>query len=150
MNEDLDFLINTAVPHLREIVFHSDGRVIAKTGGRAQSILGRATRKRRNQHVWSITVSHGRVWIEQARRSRDSLSMDGNIQITMSRISKDVYRTPTGELVAVGGHEQAPHGATLWTGYDYDRQCWIYEGERDTRTLEQLRASIAQKTPCTI
>lgn len=59
------------------------------------------------------------------------------------RTSKDIYRTPTGELVAVSCDEQPPHGATLWSGYDYDKQCWMFEGARDTRTLEELRASMA-------
>lgn len=34
--EDLHSLINMACPDLREITFHSDGRVIAKTGGKAK------------------------------------------------------------------------------------------------------------------
>lgn len=59
------------------------------------------------------------------------------------RTSKDIYRLRTGELVAVSPSEQPPHGATLWSGYDYTAQCWVYEGKRDTRTLEELRASMA-------
>jgi len=33
---EIDELINFSCPELREITFHSDGRVIAKTGGRAK------------------------------------------------------------------------------------------------------------------
>lgn len=34
--EDMASLINMASPDLREITFHSDGRVIIKTGGRSK------------------------------------------------------------------------------------------------------------------
>lgn len=34
---NLSTIINTAYPDLREITFHSDGRVIAKSGGRAKN-----------------------------------------------------------------------------------------------------------------
>ena len=36
ITDDLEALIEMASPDLREITFHSDGRVIAKTGGRAK------------------------------------------------------------------------------------------------------------------
>ena len=32
----LDELINKAVPNLREITFHTDGKAVAKTGGKAK------------------------------------------------------------------------------------------------------------------
>lgn len=34
-NYTLEDLIVLALPNIREIVFHSDGRIIAKTGGKA-------------------------------------------------------------------------------------------------------------------
>lgn len=61
----------------------------------------------------------------------------------MSRTSKDEYVLPTGEHIFVGGQDTVPAGATLWNGYDYGKQEWIYQGKRDTRSLEELRAAIA-------
>lgn len=49
------------------------------------------------------------------------------------RTSKDIYKLPNGDTVAVSQMEQPPQGATLWRGYDYDKQEWIFNGERDTR-----------------
>ena len=64
------------------------------------------------------------------------------------RTSTNQYRLPTGELVYQHDERNLPTGAILWNGYDYEKQCWIYKGERDTRTLEELRESIeASKCP---
>ncbi len=60
------------------------------------------------------------------------------------RTSKDEYKLPTGEVVALSQNEQPPTGARIWNGYDYQRQYWVRNGERDTRTLEQLRSDIAK------
>lgn len=50
----------------------------------------------------------------------------------MTRISNDEYRTVDGVR-------------KLWSGYDYEKQEWVYEGKKDTRTLEELQASINSK-----
>jgi len=57
------------------------------------------------------------------------------------RTSKDEYKTKTGEIVAISQNEQPPQGAKIWNGYDYENQCWMHNGRKDTRTLEQLRSS---------
>ena len=49
----------------------------------------------------------------------------------MTRISSDEYRTIEGKRI-------------LWNGYDYERQYWVFEGNRDTRTLEELADSYAR------
>ena len=61
------------------------------------------------------------------------------------RTSKDIYKLADGRLKGISQDEQPPEGATLWCGYDYSRQCWIFEGKKDERTLEQVRAA-AEKT----
>lgn len=55
------------------------------------------------------------------------------------RTSHDIYKLPDGSLVAIDGMTEPPQGSTLWKGYDYDKQEWVFEGKKDTRTLEQLR-----------
>ena len=53
----LEELINIACPDLREIVFHSDGRVIAKTGGRAKYPNRLYSSNRAGNHIdWSEKV----------------------------------------------------------------------------------------------
>lgn len=64
----------------------------------------------------------------------------------MSRQSCDQYKLATGELVNVSTMEEPPQGAVLWNGYDYDKQYWVHEGKRDTRTVEELRASLNMPT----
>ena len=59
------------------------------------------------------------------------------------RTSKDIYKTKSGELYEVGGGELPPPFSKIYTGYDYQNQCWMFEGKKDTRTLEQLQNSIA-------
>lgn len=44
--------------------------------------------------------------------------------------------------VAVGGNVTPPEGATLYHGYDYENQYWVYEGKRDTRTLEEIKNAL--------
>lgn len=56
----------------------------------------------------------------------------------MSRLSKDEYKLADGSSVFVGGMDEVPEGATLWRGYDYKNQYWVINGERDTRTLEDM------------
>lgn len=46
----------------------------------------------------------------------------------MSRVSNDEYKEVDGVRI-------------LWNGYDYDKQYWVFEGKRDTRTLEELQAT---------
>ena len=47
----------------------------------------------------------------------------------MSRVSGDEYRIVNGVRI-------------LWNGYDYVMQCWVFEGKRDTRTLEELQEAM--------
>lgn len=57
----------------------------------------------------------------------------------MSRVSCDQYRLPDGTLVDVPLDTFPPNGATLWKGYDYNKQCWVFEGKRDTRSIDELQ-----------
>ena len=61
------------------------------------------------------------------------------------RKSGDEYKLPNGEIVGVSLSEKPPQGARIWNGYDYENQYWVYNGVRDTRTLEELRAAIEAK-----
>jgi len=36
----------------------------------------------------------------------------------------------------------------LWNGYDYEKQEWVFEGKKDTRSLEELRAVKEPKCNC--
>ena len=54
---DLESLIETACPDLREITFHSDGRVIAKTGGKAKN----------PKKLYSAKFTGKESWAERAR-----------------------------------------------------------------------------------
>jgi hypothetical protein len=58
------------------------------------------------------------------------------------RTSKDEYKTLDGSLVAVSQDQKPPQGAVIWNGYDYKNQFWVFNGEKDTRTLEQLKESL--------
>ena len=58
------------------------------------------------------------------------------------RQSQDIYKTVSGELVTISPMEQPPAGSQIWNGYDYENQCWVFEGKMDTRTIEQLRESV--------
>jgi len=55
------------------------------------------------------------------------------------RTSKDIYKLPSGILIAVSQNEQPPKRATLWCGFNYKGQYWVFKGKRDRRTLEQLK-----------
>ena len=57
----------------------------------------------------------------------------------MSRASNDQYKLTSGELVEVAQGKEPPTEATLWRGYDYTNQMWVYEGKEDTRTLEVIK-----------
>lgn len=57
-------------------------------------------------------------------------------------MSKDEYKTIDGQSVFIGGYDDIPEGATLWNGFNYNAQKWIYNGKPDTRTLEELQQSI--------
>ena len=69
------------------------------------------------------------------------------------RTSKDVYKNPLGRLITLlNNSEQSDefikaHGLKLWNGYDYKNQYWVHNGERDTRTLDELKAEMAAKNP---
>jgi len=60
------------------------------------------------------------------------------------RTSKDEYRTLDGHIVVVSQDEKPPINSKIWNGYDYDKQEWIYKGEKDTRTIQELRSEITQ------
>lgn len=63
------------------------------------------------------------------------------------RKSCDQYRLPHGVIVNAPTEairqEILKDGGVLWNGYDYDQQHWVYQGKKDTRTLEELRAAMA-------
>ena len=61
------------------------------------------------------------------------------------RTSKDEYKLTTGEIVAVSQSEQPPQGGRIWNGYDYRNQYWVHEGERDARTLDELKRALKQQ-----
>lgn len=58
------------------------------------------------------------------------------------RTSKDIYKLPNGILIAVSQNEQPPKLATLWSGFNYKGQYWVFKGKRDRRTLKQLQKSL--------
>ena len=58
------------------------------------------------------------------------------------RTSKDVYKLPDGTIVALSQDQAPPEGSVIWNGYDYRNQYWVLDGKRDTRTLEELRATL--------
>ena len=66
------------------------------------------------------------------------------------RTSCDQYKLPKGQVVNAPTEdikqEILKDGGILWKGYDYDNQYWVFEGKRDTRTLEELQASIDEST----
>ena len=62
------------------------------------------------------------------------------------RISKDEYKLSSGEIIALSQDEQPPQGAQIWNGYDYHNQYWVFNGQRDTRTLEELQQALNQLT----
>ncbi len=57
------------------------------------------------------------------------------------RTSCDIYKTREGIMLQVSQMETPPVGSVLWHGFDYEKQYWVYEGKRDTRTLEELKVS---------
>jgi len=68
------------------------------------------------------------------------------------RRGKDEYKTRAGRIVVVSLDEEPPPGSTLWNGYNYTTQQWIHHGEKDTRTIQELRAEIdltnRETNPC--
>lgn len=63
----------------------------------------------------------------------------------MSRTSKDEWKLPGGEIVALSQDEMPPAGEIVWNGYDYEKQEWVYNGKKDTRSIEELRAAFRAK-----
>jgi hypothetical protein len=61
------------------------------------------------------------------------------------RTSCDQYMHE-GQIINVSPSDEAPEGSTLWNGYDYTKQYWVFEGKRDTRTLEELQATLKNGT----
>lgn len=60
------------------------------------------------------------------------------------RTSCDQYKTIDGNIINVGGMDLPPEGSTLWNGFDYDNQYWVYNGQKDTRTMEELQTELNQ------
>lgn len=58
------------------------------------------------------------------------------------RTSKDIYKLENGKLVAIGCNTRPPANATLWRGYDYDQQYWVFNGEQDRRSVYEIKKSI--------
>jgi hypothetical protein len=58
------------------------------------------------------------------------------------RTSKDEYLTLDGRFIMVSQNDKPPHGAKIWNGYDYTNQYWVFNGQRDVRTLEELQQAI--------
>lgn len=63
------------------------------------------------------------------------------------RTSKDEYINPLGQKIQLSQNEQSldfikANGLKIYNGYDYNKQCWIFNGERDTRTLEELKQAL--------
>ena len=58
------------------------------------------------------------------------------------RTSKDEYKTKEGNIIAVSQDVKPPEGSKIWNGYDYKNQYWVYQGEKDKRTLKELYQAI--------
>ena len=63
------------------------------------------------------------------------------------RMSRDEYVNPLGAKILLGQNEQSQefikeHRLKLYNGYDYVNQCWIHNGKKDERSLEELRAGM--------
>lgn len=56
------------------------------------------------------------------------------------RISKDIYKLKNGKLIAISQSMKPPKDSKLWSGFNYHLQEWWFEGKKDTRTIEELRA----------
>ncbi len=55
------------------------------------------------------------------------------------RKSSDIYKLSNGKLVIINLDTRPPANATLWRGYDYDNQFWVFEGKRDCRSLSEIK-----------
>ena len=54
------------------------------------------------------------------------------------RLSGQIYKTKENKLIG-RGLEEAQKGETLYIGYNYKDQYWVFKGEKDTRTLEEIK-----------
>ena len=64
--------------------------------------------------------------------------------ITTMRTSCDQYKLRNGTIINVLGSQQPPEGSTLWNGFDYSKQEWVFQGKKDIRTLEELRTCVGK------
>jgi hypothetical protein len=55
------------------------------------------------------------------------------------RTSNDQYKLSNDSIISIGQSTQPPKGAVIWNGYDYKNQYWVFEGKKDTRSLEELQ-----------
>lgn len=66
------------------------------------------------------------------------------------RTSCDQYKLPNGAIVNATSADIETRikadGGVLWNGYDYEKQYWVHNGKRDTRTLEELKLALATDT----
>jgi hypothetical protein len=58
------------------------------------------------------------------------------------RTSNDEYKTKEGDIISISQDTIPPEGAIVWNGYDYKNQMWVFEGKKDTRTIEELKLSL--------
>jgi len=56
------------------------------------------------------------------------------------RTSKDEYILPSGEIITLSQDQQVPENAKIYNGYDYQNQCWIFKGEKDNRTIDEIKS----------
>ncbi len=66
------------------------------------------------------------------------------------RTSKDEYINPLGQIILLSQSEQSEEfikkqGLKLYNGYDYKNQYWVFNGAKDNRTIEELRAILKKE-----
>jgi len=55
------------------------------------------------------------------------------------RTSNDIYRKKDGSFISINQNTEPPKDAVIWNGYDYQNQYWVFNGEKDNRTLKDLK-----------
>ena len=61
------------------------------------------------------------------------------------RTSNDTYKLLDGSYIEINQSTNPPVGAKIWNGYDYKNQYWVFNGKKDTRTLEEVRLALNNK-----
>lgn len=62
------------------------------------------------------------------------------------RTSPDIYKLPNNTLIFIDGTMTPPANSKLWSGYDYDRQLWIFKGKAENRTIDQMKIYNTKRT----